>query len=79
MVLFPNTMNLSSTELGKELIDITTGEIFRPNSQPYNFVKTRLQHKCFPVNIVKFLKTPLFNFEQISHIFLMLLLLTLNK
>lgn len=31
MVLFPNTMNLSSTELGKELIDITTGEIFRPS------------------------------------------------
>ena len=26
----------------------------------YNFIKKRLQHRCFPVNIAKFLKTPYF-------------------
>ena len=25
-----------------------------------NFAKKRLQHRCFPVNIVKFLRTPTF-------------------
>ena len=27
--------------------------------KPCNFVKKRLQHKCFPMNIAKFLRTPL--------------------
>ena len=26
--------------------------------QPSNFIKDRFQHRCFPVNIAKFLKTP---------------------
>ena len=26
--------------------------------EPWNFVKKKLQHKCFPVNIGKFLRTP---------------------
>ena len=26
----------------------------------YNFIEKRLQHMCFPVNIVKFLKTAFF-------------------
>ena len=26
-----------------------------------NFIKKRLQHKCFPVNIAKFLRTPVLN------------------
>ena len=25
--------------------------------QAYNFIKERLQHRCFPVNIAKFLRT----------------------
>ena len=25
----------------------------------YKFIKKRLQHRCFPVNIVKFLRTPI--------------------
>ena len=28
--------------------------------KPSNFIKKRLQHRCFPVNIVKFLKAPVF-------------------
>ena len=28
--------------------------------QAYNFIKKRLQHKCFPVNLAKFLRTPIF-------------------
>ena len=27
--------------------------------QACNFVEKRLQHKCFPVNIAKFLRTPI--------------------
>ena len=27
--------------------------------QPCNFIKKRLQHMCFPVNIAKFLRTPI--------------------
>ena len=27
--------------------------------QVYNFIKKRLQHRCFPVNIAKFLRTPI--------------------
>ena len=27
--------------------------------QPLNFIKNKLQHRCFPVNIAKFLKTPI--------------------
>ena len=27
--------------------------------QPSNFIKERLQHRCFPLNITKFLKTPI--------------------
>ena len=27
--------------------------------QAYKFMKKRLQHWCFPVNIVKFLRTPI--------------------
>ena len=27
--------------------------------QPCNFIKERLQRKCFPVNFAKFLKTPI--------------------
>ena len=27
--------------------------------QACNFTKKRLQHRCFPVNIVKFLRTPI--------------------
>ena len=26
--------------------------------QACNFIKTRLQHRCFPVNVAKFLRTP---------------------
>ena len=26
--------------------------------QAYNFIKKRLQHRCFPVNTTKFLRTP---------------------
>ena len=27
--------------------------------QACNFIKKRLQHRCFPVNIAKFLRTPI--------------------
>ena len=27
--------------------------------QAYNFIKKRLQHRCFPVNITKFLRIPI--------------------
>ena len=27
--------------------------------EAWNIIKKRLQHKCFPVNILKFLKTPI--------------------
>ena len=27
--------------------------------QPCKFIKKRLQHKCFPVNIAKFVRTPI--------------------
>ena len=35
----------------------------------YNFIEKRLQHMCFPVNIVKFLKTAFF----IEHLWWLLL------
>ena len=37
--------------------------------QSCNFIKKRLQHSCFPVNIMKFLRTPLF----IEHLWWLLL------
>ena len=33
--------------------------LFSINLQAYNFIKKRLQHRCFPVNITKFLRTSL--------------------
>ena len=29
----------------------------RSNEQNYNFIKKRLQHRCFPVSITKFFRT----------------------
>ena len=40
-----------------------------------NFIKKRLQHRCFPVQFAKFLRTPYF----IEHIRLLLLLYILTK
>ena len=34
---------------------------FLTKLQACNFIKNRLQHRCFPVNIAKFLRTPFFN------------------
>ena len=30
-----------------------------PGLEAFNFIKKRLQHRCFPVNFVKFIKTPI--------------------
>ena len=35
------------------------GQIYKPGLQAYNLIKKRLQHGCFPVNIAKFLITPI--------------------
>ena len=32
--------------------------LFSINLQACNFIKKRLQHRCFPLNITKFLRTP---------------------
>ena len=34
--------------------------------QACNFIKKSLQHRCFPVNIVKFLRTPILKFIIVS-------------
>ena len=33
--------------------------IFTGKFQAYNFSEKRLQHECFPLNIAKFLRTPI--------------------
>ena len=45
--------------------------LFNKNAglQVYNFTKKRLKHRCFPVNIAKFLRTAFF----IEHLWWMLL------
>ena len=40
-------------------IGILTNFAKKNYPQAWNFIKKRLQHKCFPVNIAKFLRTPL--------------------
>ena len=41
----------------KPLVNKVTGP------EASNFIKKRLQHRCFPVNIGKFLRTPILNME----------------
>ena len=33
--------------------------VFTAKLQTWNFIKKRLQHRCFPLNIAKFLSTPI--------------------
>ena len=41
--------------------------------QPSNFIKERLQHRCFPVNIAKFLTTPIL--KNICELLLLLIVI----
>ena len=45
------------TGYGKILIQRDTRIQSKCRKKAYNFVKKRLQHSCFPVNIIKFLRT----------------------
>ena len=36
--------------------------------QAYNFLKMRLQHRCFPVKLEKFLRTPFFKEHLLLYI-----------
>ena len=58
-----------------------------PDLQACNFIKKRLQHSCFPVNIAKFLKIPftehfrtlLLSVERNTHSFLKLLVFKIQS
>ena len=34
--------------------------------EPYKFIKKRLQHRCFPVNIVNFLRNLIYRTPQVA-------------
>ena len=35
-------------------------DVFQNRFQTYNFIKKRPQHRCFPMKLTKFLRTPFF-------------------
>ena len=51
--------------------------IFTEKLQACNFIKSRIQHRCFPLNMVKVLRTPILkNSCSVSSCFCMTLLLS---
>ena len=56
----------TQTDLSPSLFKVKTTKYSPENTcaglsiqQTCNFIKKRVQHRCFPVNIAKFLKTPI--------------------
>ena len=50
------------TEVFLPLQEVQNNQLKITSLQASNFMKKRLQHICFPVNIEKFLKTPILNY-----------------
>ena len=56
---FQNTEAVTGGVL-KSFTKFTKRHLCQSMPQSCNFIKKRLQHRCFPVNFVKFLRTPFF-------------------
>ena len=58
-VFYKKTITKNFKIFTEETCVVASFLIKNPGLQLCNFIKTRLQHRCFPVNIAKFLKTPI--------------------
>ena len=58
------------------LLESTVKKLKRCMTQAYNFIKNRLQYKCFPLNFAKFKST--FFAEHLQWLFLLLELIQLS-